>query len=263
MKAKRLWEIGAGVALLLTLAAVLGGWYYHQSLNEARTNALTNAVTAQDGERAAALLRRGAKLDRKRVHSADLLVWAAGAGERSLVDALLETGISPNLIARDRQTPLLAAVQQKQLKIVETLLEHGADPDARDGVGRTPLVEAAQVEDLSMIKTLLVHGVKIDAPDGTGWNALMYSVSLRDSRYKLERVRILLQHGANANWQDSLGKTPLMCAAENGSVGVVKELLEHSAGVDRKDAKGKSALAYAATQGREEVARLLRLHGAR
>ena len=68
----------------------------------------------------------------------------------------------------------------------------------------------------------------------------------------LEIAKLLLQEGADVNFENNLHHSALVKAAEGGSVEVVKLLLEHGA------SKGnKSALTVACEQGRIEVVEVL------
>ncbi|KAG9398941.1 Ankyrin repeat domain-containing protein 39 [Aphanomyces cochlioides] len=48
----------------------------------------------------------------------------------------------------------------------------------------------------------------------------------------LEAVRTLLKDGADVNFNDKMGSTPLKQASQNGHVDIVKELLSHGASID-------------------------------
>jgi ankyrin repeat protein len=62
--------------------------------------------------------------------------------------------------------------------------------------------------------------------------------------------------------KDSLGRTPLLCAASGGHKAMVEQLLKSGADVNVKDHRGGTMLMWAAEQGHEAVVRLLFHHGA-
>ena len=75
----------------------------------------------------------------------------------------------------------------------------------------------------------------------------------------LEVVRLLLERGVNIDVIDEDGKTPLMHAAENGYLNVVEFLLEKRANYNLRDNNGNSALDIARSERKEQiVARLER-----
>uniref|UniRef100_A0A8B9LU83 Kinase D-interacting substrate 220a n=1 Tax=Astyanax mexicanus TaxID=7994 RepID=A0A8B9LU83_ASTMX len=78
----------------------------------------------------------------------------------------------------------------------------------------------------------------------------------------LEIVQELIRRGANVNLDDVDCWTALVSAAKEGHVEVVKELLDNNANVEHRDMGGWTALMWAAYKGRVEVARLLLEKGA-
>jgi hypothetical protein len=78
------------------------------------------------------------------------------------------------------------------------------------------------------------------------------------------RVRLLLERGANPNLKDRLGRTSLIHAACVGdkATNVVQILVEHGADVNAKDYSGNTALDYAQANA-TNVARMLRQAGAK
>ena len=66
---------------------------------------------------------------------------------------------------------------------------------------------------------------------------------------------LLLAAGANVDKQNDYGSTPLIYAASNGKIEVVKELLKAGANKKLKDKRGRTAYDYAR---KEETKALLR-----
>uniref|UniRef100_A0A667YB96 Kinase D interacting substrate 220 n=1 Tax=Myripristis murdjan TaxID=586833 RepID=A0A667YB96_9TELE len=78
----------------------------------------------------------------------------------------------------------------------------------------------------------------------------------------LEIVRELIRRGANVNLDDVDCWTALISAAKEGHIDVVRELLENNANLEHRDMGGWSALMWAAYKGRTTVAHLLLEKGA-
>uniref|UniRef100_A0A672ZKZ1 Kinase D-interacting substrate of 220 kDa B n=1 Tax=Sphaeramia orbicularis TaxID=375764 RepID=A0A672ZKZ1_9TELE len=78
----------------------------------------------------------------------------------------------------------------------------------------------------------------------------------------LEIVQELIRRGANVNLDDVDCWSALISAAKEGHVDVVKELLENSAYIEHRDMGGWTALTWASYKGRVEVTELLLEHGA-
>lgn len=82
-----------------------------------------------------------------------------------------------------------------------------------------------------------MHNV-IDTPDKLCFSPLMNAAK----KGNLEIMEILIDHGADVNFQNEAGKTPLMLAAYEGQRDAVKELLAHGAKLEMRDRGGSTAL---------------------
>ena len=151
-------------------------------------------------------------------------------------------------------TPLLYAARENCMACVDVLLENGADIDLPDPDGVSPLHLAVMNANWDLAKKLIEAGADVDQWDIFGEAPLFTVVGLR-SRFDggrasidapnqtsgLDLMRLLLERGANPNMQlffrpanvrgatNTRGSTPLIRAANNGDLEVVKLLLEHGA----------------------------------
>jgi hypothetical protein len=109
------------------------------------------------------------------------LEMAIEAGDAEIVAALLKAGAKPDrrLARRNRMTLLMyaATINRQSGRIVRTLLQAGASHEARDDMGRSPLMHAAQAGNTTAIEVLLEAGAPIDAIDNSGNSALNYAAS--------------------------------------------------------------------------------------
>ncbi|RYP58121.1 hypothetical protein DL769_009091 [Monosporascus sp. CRB-8-3] len=155
------------------------------------------------------------------------LLWAAGNGNRAMVNFLLTTGdVDVNVKDNHGWTPLLWAAQNGDEAIVKQLLATGkADINSKDyKYGRTPLSWAAERGHEAIVKQLLATGK------------------------------------ADINLKDENGRTPLSWAAEKGHEAVVKQLLATGkADINLMDTSGRTPRSLAAENGHEAVAKLLLL----
>jgi ankyrin repeat protein len=151
-------------------------------------------------------------------------------------------------------TPLLYAARENCLACAEVLIESGADIDLPDPDGVSPLLVAIMNANWDLARYLIQAGADINQWDTYGETPLFIAVDLRsrldggrasidplNETRGLEIVTLLLERGANPNMQlffkpanmrgstNTRGSTPLIRAANNGDLEVVKLLLEHGA----------------------------------
>uniref|UniRef100_A0A669DBI0 Kinase D-interacting substrate 220b n=1 Tax=Oreochromis niloticus TaxID=8128 RepID=A0A669DBI0_ORENI len=120
------------------------------------------------------------------------------------------------------------------------------------------LFSYVEEENLSALKAHLDRFKEVDGRSDNGQTPLM----LAAEQGSLEIVQELIRRGANVNLDDVDCWSALISAAKEGHVEVVKELLENSAYIEHRDMGGWTALTWAAYKGRVEVTKLLLEHGA-
>ncbi|MEK9648754.1 MAG: ankyrin repeat domain-containing protein, partial [Gammaproteobacteria bacterium] len=152
-------------------------------------------------------------------------------------------------------TPLMYAVRENCLACVEILLENDVNLDLTDPDGVSPLLLSVLNANWDIAKRLIEAGADVNQWDMFGQSPLIASAGNRnDPGLKVDGlisqtdgltvVKMLLDEGANPNMQLfyrpakarggplSRGTTPLIRAASNGDVDLMKMLLEYGAQAD-------------------------------
>jgi ankyrin repeat protein len=240
------------------------------------------------------LLRKGADPNRRNDAGATALMWAANDLEKTRL--LLDHRAEVNARSDELRTPIMiAAGRPGGTQIVKLLLERGANPNpnTHPETESSPLMEAATASNAETMALLLEHGATWK---GEGQQALTIAISVRCSKCaellianKIRRdaytgtladvavfadaatVRMLLDHGADVNTYDPLGRTPLMYAAGSDliSTDVVKLLIDRGADVNAQSRHkqsgdtGLSVLDIAVIRGKTPVVDLLLKAGAK
>lgn len=264
----------------VSLFADVRQWFF-QMLHPAQTEtALTAAATSEDPECVRMLLNRGALPNLRNGDGSTALMAAAGIHhygiglpspktqkQTQVMQALLAGGADVNARDREGNTALMVSVSSifngtLDVTVPRFLLDHGADANTKTKTGQTLLdwaIEGAGNGTVPLVDLLLDHGANVNVTDGNGWTLLSRSCEWIHPAL----VRTLLKHGANPNIHSPANDmTPLIQAARQGQIGVMKLLLAKGADVNAFSKFDSSALFVAAQKGRADVVKLLLERGA-
>lgn len=173
--AKRLLEIGSGIALLVLVAGLIGGWLYYKSLNDALVKLMElPGLDRNQRKELHRLLGKGASFHARRSDGYNVLMLAARNGELELIRTALDRGIPVNARGGEGWTPLIEATHSGSEECIRTLIAAGADVNGRDAHGRTPLLWAGWGKNRRMIMLLLDQGADIKARSIKGEGVLTY-----------------------------------------------------------------------------------------
>lgn len=253
------------------------------------------AVLYSDTATLARLLKQRADPNRRNDANATALMWAA-ATDLEKTRLLLDHGADVNARSDELRTPLMIAARRPGgVPVVKLLLDRGANPNpnANPTSESSPLLEAATAGDLAIMQLLIGRGADAKAagppallmaaaslcskcldllaakmPDRAAYTGALPDIaSLAD----VNAVRLMLDHGADVNVFDPLGRTPLMYAAGSDLVplDVVKMLIERGADVNAKNRhqqggdSGLTVLDIAKLRGDTPIVQLLIKSGAK
>jgi ankyrin repeat protein len=126
-------------------------------------------------------------------------------------------------------------------QMVAMLLMLGANIDAVDMIGQTPLILAVQSKNVNTVTLLMNHGAKLEAADDDGLTAVHWSAKLGN----VAALDLLLHNRAQAETRTIQGDTALHIATEYNHCDAVGILLQHGANIDAKNVKGKTPMQVA------------------
>jgi len=212
------------------------------------------------------LISKGADVNAEGKGLTPLLAASAGGlvnfgppgDQAKTIRILLENGADVNVQdeswLKTGRTPLMYAVRRGDAELVQAFLDKGARLDLKNKDGDTAL-SLARKEGLEYIAQLLERSA--------GRNAPAQADPATDSLFKavkegsLERVKRLVDKGADVNLRAPSGSTPLMYAADGNKIDIVRFLLTRGADVNAKNGTNNTALIYASIKGNVEVSKEL------
>ncbi|WP_341815970.1 ankyrin repeat domain-containing protein [Wolbachia endosymbiont (group B) of Idaea biselata] len=158
------------------------------------------------------------------------LHYAAYNGKLDVVKYFVDEGkVDVNLRDNDGQVPLHSASWSGHLDVVEYLISKGADINAKDKDGKTPLDVATDQKHndvVGCLQQILNEQLLAAVQDGD-----------------FNKVKDLVNQGANINIKDNDDKTPLHYASQSfHHLDIVKYLISKDADIDAKDNNDRTPL---------------------
>jgi len=228
---------------------------------------LMTAVGAKCLECVRLLIAKGATVDGTDADAGQTaLMWAAADGFAAAVDLLIRSGASVNKASKGGFTPLVFAAIQNDAQSIRLLQSAGAQVDAKLPNGLTPLAVAISYGNVTAASALIDAGADPAVNAGRSGYTPLHMAAAAGS---LDLVRTLIARhvdlnarsapaaGGAANAPDrlpTLGEaTPLLLAAQNNRVDVMRELIHAGANPALKASDGTTLLAAAASSGQLEA----------
>jgi len=199
-------------------------------------NALMWAAAEGHGDVIDVLVSKGANVNAASKGGSTPLIFAVSRNDAKSVERLIAAGADSNYTMPDGTKTLMVAANSKASDVAALLLNHGADPNITDKAGNTPLLIAAQNGSLEMVKSLLAKGANVNVKTASAVSA----ATPGDPGF--------VRGGANGQM------TPLLLAAKNDRVEVMKALIAAGADPKVKGQDGTTLLLAAATSGHRDAA---------
>lgn len=216
--------------------------------DSAQYTALFHAIGAGKPECVRALLQRGASLSSTLIAGNAPIHWAVLHEQPECLRALLEAGDELDRLNKEGESPMAAAAKIGSIASLRVLIDAGGSINAATAGAVPPILAAVQGGHESCFEALLQAGAELCVTDAQGNTLLHWAASWNDPG-KINIISLLLERGLDANAKNAKGITPLMKAADYGSVWAFDELIEAGADATARCDKGKTLLHYAAKNG--------------
>ena len=155
----------------------------------------------------------------------------------------------------DYSDAMLLAVREKNIRLITILLKNGANINRKNSFGQSPLYLAMfdlkENSDVLMIKFLVKCRADVNEIFMFDDGAVTTPLNLAVSMNRPDVAKILLEYGANPNFQDNKGRTSLVYSVLTGNE-ILRVILSHGANPNIKDIEGRTALMLAVIDGGSE-----------
>ncbi len=164
----------------------------------------------------------------------DALFAAIRSASAAEVERLLKAGTNPDIVDGDGTPAIVAATLFGGADLVKHFLARGADPNRTGSSGTTALMVA--VPNLDKVRLLVEGGANVNARSETDRTAFLVAASYPRT---VELLRLLLARGADLRAQDRGGATALSLAVRSSDVDVVRFLVERGLDVNTLSANAR------------------------
>ena len=164
----------------------------------------------------------------------------------------LRRGVDVNYADPDGNTLLMLAARSGSVEAVALLINAGAKVFPSNAFGDTALLLASFAGNEPIVDILLSKGGSLGA-SSRGWAPLHYAAFAGHLRL----VNKFLDLGGNINATTEIALTPLMIAAMNGHLDIVKTLLKRGADATLRDGHERNARDHALARGNTTIAERL------
>ena len=169
-------------------------------------------------------------------------------------------GIPVDSMEHNEKTSLNLAARHGSIEMIQLLLDLGARVESHDRLGGTPLMRAIDGKNLDYVKLILSHGANIHATDQYN-RGILHSCAVN----RAEKIlKYLLEHykDLDINSQGDKGETALLEAVNVDAPRIVEILLNFGARTDISDKNSLTPYGIAIDKNSKEVISLLRRHEA-
>lgn len=210
---------------------------------------LMNAVLYKKYDAIDALLNANIRVNNSNRYGKTPLMLAVINEDEHAANQLIEYGADLNITDANGNTPLIMSAMNNNPNLASILLDAGADPSIEND-NQTTARDVARKKGYKTITNLLDKKKTADGEQESSsakpsdliksekGNALFKAINSND----VDKVKSLLEEGANPQQVNSFGSPPLSHAASLGHNDIVEVLLDYVVDINQKDRRGHTAL---------------------
>lgn len=200
------------------------------------------------------LLSSGADVTPKDIFGNTALHYPVYLDPSGITKSMYEAAFAEISAQDDQQKAPLNVSEFVNLNIAKVLINYGANLDAKNKQSKTPIMVAIENRNIVAVQLLIRSGADVTIEDNFGSTPLHAAIELENwiaednslydivDEVNLYIVKSLIDHGANVNARDMDSETPLHVAIKRWNLPAVLLLLRSGADVRMKDEYGNTIL---------------------
>jgi ankyrin repeat protein len=179
------------------------------------------------------------------------------SGSRKIAIWLKKAGVTNSYNPQGKEEIFIQAAKDNDIQCVKKYIERGIDPNYKDKYERTALQWAVMYGYEDMVNLLLKQGADLNiSQKNNNFIPLLTAADNGD----LKLVKLLLDKGIDIDIQDRFGFTALMLGCKEQNTKTVKYLLDRGADPSKKTTLGQDAFWYAFEKRNYEILEILINH---
>lgn len=213
------------------------------------------------------LIKNGANVNSMDSSQRTTLYQPAANGDIEITKILVKNKADVNAEDLARLTALYEAAGHGHKEVVKYLMKNGADVKRNGKLKLTPLHLAVANVDKAMVDCIIENdeniGENIETVDVFGWTSLYWAAAKNNTPILEILLQAISRCGASVDIEDMLvGRTPLHIAAALGNLEAVKLLINYGAEINYQDTWGWTPFNLAVVGKHREVINYLIANGA-
>ena len=184
------------------------------------------------------------------------LLNAGYKNHSNIVKLLLKNGANINATSKSGKNILYYAVQNNNLELLKYLVKYGGK-FVYTNYGYDVMFEAVRAGYINIVKFLLPYFTDLNRyyfliyPTSDVRTSLLTTAIQNDN---LDIAKLLIKNGANINFINNRGETPLLTALRNKHFDMARYLIKKGASLKAQDIAGNNAFTYAVILKQEDIA---------
>ena len=221
---------------------------------------LIYAVSKNDTYLVRTLINERVNINEQDENGNTALMVASYWGRQSIVKILIDGRAKVNLTNKKGDSALKNAIYNKHYRVANALINARASLKIRINNENLLLYLSKNAGDYDYsanMRNILNTGIDVNERDKDGNTALINIASSKDEKYRLKKIRAIIDRKTDINIKNNEGFTALMYLAANGEDSSIRALISSNPELDIEDKNGNTALIYAAKNNNEEGARAI------